>query len=110
HGEVQGTHLVVGGCLGPDHRPLGDRRELDLDGTVLLPGVALPGDLDIDPDDPMVVLLQPGELLLHMTTVTIRDLAVSSLDHNVHVDLRCSSLGSDRGMESARPTWSSTPQ
>ena len=63
-GEVERAHLVLGGGLGPDHRALGERRELHLDRPVVLSGVALALDLDLHPDDPMVVLLEPGELLL----------------------------------------------
>ena len=64
--QVEGGHLVVGGGLGPDHRALGERSELDADGTVGLARVAFLLDLDLDADHPMVVLLQPGELLLDM--------------------------------------------
>ena len=61
--QVEGTHLVVGGGLGPDHRALGERRELHVDGLVVLAGVGLAVDLDVDPDDPVVVLLELGQLL-----------------------------------------------
>ena len=69
-GQVQGGHLVLGGGLGPDHRALGERGQLDADGSVGLAGVALLLDLDLDPDDAMVVLLQSGELLLDVARGT----------------------------------------
>ena len=44
-------------------------------------------DLDLDPDDPVVVLLEPGQLLLDMTAEPVGELAVPTGDHNVHVNL-----------------------
>ena len=57
--QVQGAHLVLGGGLGPDHRALGERRQLDAHGAVGLARVAFLLDLHLDADDPVVVLLEP---------------------------------------------------
>src|SRR3712207_8096936 len=55
-------------------RSLGERRELEPYGALLLSRVALVLDLDLDPDDPVVVLLQPQQLLLHMAAEPLREL------------------------------------
>ena len=86
-GQVERGHLVLGGGLGPDHRSLGERGQLDAYGAVVLARVALVLDLDLDPDDPVVVLLEPGELLLDVTAEPVRQLAVTTRDHNFHVNL-----------------------
>ena len=64
--EVERRHLVGGAGLGPDHRSLGERRELDAYGAVVLARIAFVLDLDLNPDDPVVVLLEPSELVLHV--------------------------------------------
>ena len=56
-------------------------------GSVVLARVLLVLDLDLDPDDPVVVLLQPGELLLDVLAEPVGHLAVPSRDHNLHVNL-----------------------
>ena len=43
--------------------------------------------LDLHPDDPVVVLLQPTQLLLHMSAIPVAELDVPSGDHNFHVNL-----------------------
>src|SRR5262245_12978877 len=87
HGQVEGAHLVDGRGLGPDHRPLGVRRELDAYGPVCLARVALVLDLYLYPHDPVVVLLQPSELVGDMVSEAIRQLTVPSGDHHVHGNL-----------------------
>ena len=86
-GEVERTHLVLGGRLGPDHRSLGEGGELDLGRTVVLAGVLLELHLHLDAHDPVVVLLQTCELLRDMFAEPIGHLAVPSRDHNLHVNL-----------------------
>jgi hypothetical protein len=86
-GEVQGCHLVHGGRLGPDHRSLRERGELESYGAVVLARVALTLDLDLDPHDAVVVLLESRQLLGDVTPESIRQLAVPTRDHNFHVNL-----------------------
>ena len=106
-GQVEGAHLVLGGRLGPDDRTLGEGGQLEADGAVGLTWVALVLDLHLDADDPMVVLLEPGELLGDMTAEAVRELTVSAGDDHVHGYLQ---IPVGDGMEPVRPTWSSTPQ
>ena len=80
-------HLVVGGRLGPDHRALGERGQLEVHRLVVLPRVGLAVDLDVDPDDPVIVLLQLRQLLTHVLPEPVRDLAVTTGDHNFHLNL-----------------------
>ena len=133
-GEVERGHLVGGARLGPDHGPLRERGQLEPYGAVALARVALVLDLDLHPDDPVVVLLEPGQLLLDVTAKPIRQLAVSTRDRQLPCEPPVAQLVSSvsparalrgqaatrvRGpgtwtlpgeMESVRPTWSSTPQ
>ena len=59
----------------------------DADGAVGLAGVALVLDLDLHADDPMIVLLQSQQLVVDVASEPVRDLAVPSGDHNVHLFL-----------------------
>jgi hypothetical protein len=86
-GEVERTHLVRGGGLGPDHGPLREGCQLHPDGSIVLARIALVLDLDLDLDDAMVVLLESGQLLLDVTPEPIRQFAASTRDHNFHVNL-----------------------
>ena len=88
-GEVERGHLVDGRRLGADHRTLGERRELDSDGAVTLARVGFAVHLDLHPHDAVVVLLEPGQLLLDVAAIPVGDLAVSAGDHNIHVNLPC---------------------
>ena len=119
--EVEGTHLVLGRGLGPDDRALGEGRQLDLRRPIVLARVLLELHLHLDPDDPVIMLLQTGEFLRDMFAEPIRHLAVPSRDHNLHVNLLSlrsaaplggpgQQLPGQGGMEPAWPTWSSTPQ
>src|SRR4029079_6891777 len=58
-------------------------------GSIVLTGVSLLLDLDLHPDDPVIVLLEAGQLLFDVTAEPVGHLAVPSIDHNVHVDLPC---------------------
>jgi hypothetical protein len=53
----------------------------------VLSRIAFVLDLDLDPDDSMVVLLESRQLLRDMTAEPIRQLAVTTRDHNFHVNL-----------------------
>jgi hypothetical protein len=53
----------------------------------MLTGVPLLLHFDLDPDDPVVVLLEPGQFLLDMTAEPVRHLTVPCINHNVHVNL-----------------------
>ena len=86
-GEVEGAHLVLGRGLGPDHRPLGERSQLHLHGAVVLSRVAFVLDLDLHPDDPVIVLLESGQLLGDVAAKPLRQLAVPTRDDNFHVNL-----------------------
>jgi hypothetical protein len=86
--EVQRSHLLLRRRLGTDHGPLRVGGQLDAHRAVVLPGVAFTLDLDLDPDDPMVVLLQSRQLLGDVTSEPVRELAMTSRDHNFHVNLR----------------------
>jgi hypothetical protein len=83
-GEVQGCHLVLGRGLGADDRSPGLRGQLDTYGPLRIPRSRLPLDEHVDPDDPVVVLLQPSELLLDVIAKALRHLAVATADHNIH--------------------------
>jgi hypothetical protein len=83
-GEVEGGELVLGAGLGADHRALGEAGELDTYGAVGLSRVALLLDLHLDADDAMVVLLQSGELLPDVFAELVRQLAVPTVEHDVH--------------------------
>src|SRR4051794_69758 len=119
--EVERSHLVLGGCLGPQDRSLRLRGQLDPYLALRLSGVALSLQQHLDPDDPMVVLLEARELVLHVLAKALRDLALPTADHNVHADLPLMGRGHRplvtparvdppaREVESVRPTWSSTP-
>src|SRR6185503_3640253 len=85
--QVERRHLVGSRRLGADHRPLGERRELYSDGAVTLARVGFTVDLDLYSHDAVVVLLEPGQLLLDMTAIPVGDLAVTAGDHNIHVNL-----------------------
>ena len=67
--------------------PLGESRELQPDGPVPLARVGLAVDLHLDSHDAVVVLLQPGQLLLNVTAIPVGDLAVPAGDHYIHVNL-----------------------
>ena len=97
--QVEGAHLVLGGGLGPDDRTLGEGRQLDADGAVGLARVAFVLDLHLDADDPMVVLLEPGELLGDVTAEAVRELTVSAGDDHVHGYLQIPV----RGWDGVRP-------
>ena len=78
-------------------------------GVALVPVL---GDLHADPDDPMVVLLQLGELLPDVGSEPVRDFAVPSGDGDVHRDLlsparrRVLSRVQDLGPRGRVPSWS----
>jgi hypothetical protein len=86
-GEVERAHLVLGGCFGADHRPLGEGGELHLGRAIVLARVLLELHLNLDPHDAVVVLLQTGELLRDVFAKPVGHLAVPSCDHNLHVNL-----------------------
>ncbi len=54
---------------------------------VVLTRVGFAVDLDVDPDDPVIVLLQLRQLLLDVLPEPVRDLAVTTGDHNFHLNL-----------------------
>jgi hypothetical protein len=87
--HVEGAHLVLGRGFRPDHRTLREGCQLHLDGTVVLSRVAFALHLDLDPHDPVIVLLQPGELLGHVGSKPVRQLDVATRDDNFHVNLPC---------------------
>jgi hypothetical protein len=82
--EVERAHLVIGGRLGADHRALGEGGQLDVHGFVVLARVGFAVDLDVHPDDPVIVFLQLRQLLTHVLPEPVRDLAVTTGDHNFH--------------------------
>ena len=86
-GEVEGRRLVLRRGLGADHRALGPYGDLDPAGLVVLALVALRRELDLDPDDPVVELLQPGDLLRHVSAELLGHVAVAGLDDNIHAYL-----------------------
>src|SRR5690606_6741679 len=63
--------------------------------------IALGLDLHLHPHQSVVVLLEPGQLLLGVRTEPVRHLAVPGIDHDVHVNLLQSATSSvsrpDRG-------------
>ncbi|GAA1999603.1 hypothetical protein GCM10009719_05340 [Nocardioides kribbensis] len=61
----------------------------------------------MDPHDPVVVLLEPGELLGDVTPETLLDLAVTSGDHNFHVNLLVRARGRAVGVAQllGTPSW-----
>ena len=56
-------------------------------GSIVLTRVPLALHLDLDPHDPVIVLLQAGELLRDVLAEPVRHLAVPTRDHNLHVNL-----------------------
>jgi hypothetical protein len=47
------------------------------------------------PDDPMIMLLESGQLLSHVGAIAIGDLAITCRDDNFHLNLLCSEIRSD---------------
>src|SRR4029079_16357088 len=43
--------------------------------------------LDLNPDNPVVELLEPADLLVHVRAELVRRIAMSGLDDNIHVYL-----------------------
>ena len=87
--------------------------------ALLQPWVAFLVHLDLHADDAMVVLLQPGQLLLYVTAKTLCQLHMPAIEHDVHDNLPIASVTVSRvcaatlvatWKEPVRPTWSSTPQ
>ena len=62
-------------------------RALEVHSLVVLSRVGLTVDLDVHPDDSVIVLLQLRQLLLHVLPEPVRDLAVTTGDHNFHLNL-----------------------
>jgi hypothetical protein len=53
----------------------------------MLSFVPLCRHLDLDPDDPVVELLESSDLLVHIGAKLIRQIAMSGFDDNIHVYL-----------------------
>jgi len=53
----------------------------------VLSSVPLRRDLDLDPNDPVVEFLEPGDLLVDVRAKLLRHAAVPGLDDNIHGDL-----------------------
>ena len=83
-GHVERGDLVGAGRLGPHHRALAPQGDLDAVRLVVLSLVPLLGHLDLDPDDPVVELFQPGELFLDQRAELVRHRAVPALHDNIH--------------------------
>ena len=111
--QIEGRRLVLRRGLGPDHRAPGPYGDLHPAGLVVLALVALRRELDLDPDDPVVELLQPGDLLRHVGAELLGHVAVAGLDDNIHAYLtRPTEVGAqgvatpaDRTMALPPPTY-----
>src|SRR5690606_18370680 len=80
-GELAGT------CLRPDHGSAREAGDLHALAVVRLTGVGLVPQLDLDPDDLLVVPVSLGELLLDLPPEVVGHLEVAALDDDVHADL-----------------------
>ena len=92
-GQVEGAHLVVGRGLRPDDRALGEGGQLYVDCLVVLSWIGFAFDLHVHPDDPVVVLLEFGQLLRCVLAKPVRDLTMTCGDHNFHANLLLMSVG-----------------
>jgi hypothetical protein len=82
--EVEG--LVEVRCAGLDahHRATHSARYLDPLAILGLPGILLVEQLDICSDDPVVIALDPDQLLSDMLPVMLGDLDVPAPHDNIH--------------------------
>src|SRR5262249_39116601 len=62
-GQVERPHLVLGTRLGTYHRTLREGGQLHMGRSLVLSRIGFAVDLDVHPHYPMVMLLQPGQLL-----------------------------------------------
>src|SRR4051812_41517707 len=85
--DVEGCLLGLTARFGPDHRTLGVHGELDTHRSVVLSRVLLLTDFHLAPQYPMIDLLDSLEFFLDVLPEAVTDLAVMTLDNDVHGNL-----------------------
>src|SRR5689334_21025267 len=85
--DVEGCLLRLTARFGPDHRTLGVHGELDTHRTIVLSRVLLLTDFHFTPQYPMIDLLDSLEFFLDVLPEAVTDLAVMTLDNDVHGNL-----------------------
>ena len=83
-GQVERLVEVLGAGLAAHDRPAGAAGDLDVLAAAVLARIALVLQLDVRPDDLVVVAFQLGELLTDVCSVMIRDHDVAPADDDLH--------------------------